>query len=422
MRPATHRLAAVDEANLVLDHAGQVNVFLVAGLLTAGGFVGPDGMPDLAALRASLRERIATLPQLRKIAVATGRRHRWVEAAPDLEHHIRLIEAVDGLAGFEQTCGELMSATLGLDRPYWEILVVPGATVGGIGVVLRIHHAVADGMAASAIVQQLFDPVESRGTSAHVPRALVPRQAPRRDLRHVLGRLGFGLRRMRMTLSGREVGPTVLLGERSPRRGVVFLDADLAALETHVRPVGATVNDALLAAVALGYRAVLPAAGEPIPARLPVSVPVALQRRGTAGNQVGVMLVRLPLGDVEPDERVRLIAEQTREEKARAREQGTLEFMRGPIGARIMDRVARRQHLVAGFVTNVPGPVGTFRLAGAPVVAIWPVAVLAANVRLGVAAVSYAGRLHCGIHFDAENVPGAAFARAMGEGLARLGA
>lgn len=72
------------------------------------------------------------------------------------------------------------------------------------------------------------------------------------------------------------------------------------------------------------------------------------------------------------------------------------------------------------FITNVPGPVGTFRLAGAPLVAIWPVAVLAANVRLGVAAVSYAGRLHCGIHFDEENVPGATVARARGEGLARL--
>ena len=105
-----------------------------------------------------------------------------------------------------------------------------------------------------------------------------------------------------------------------------------------------------------------------------------------------------------PDDRLRLIAEQTRAEKVQAREQGTLEFMRGPIGARIMDRVARRQHLVGGFVTNVPGPTAHFAsralrrrdLAGS---------VLAANVRLGVAAVSYAGRLCCGVHFDAANVP-----------------
>jgi hypothetical protein len=118
------------------------------------------------------------------------------------------------------------------------------------------------------------------------------------------------------------------------------------------------------------------------------------------------MLVRLPLGEPRPDERLRLIAEQTRAEKPRARDQGTLEFMRGPAGARIMDHLARRQHLVGGFITNVPGSKGTFRLAGAPVTALWPVAVLAGNVRLGVAAVSYAGDLCCGIHFDASNVPG----------------
>ena len=40
----------------------------------------------------------------------------------------------------------------------WEILLVPGASVDGIGVVLRIHHALADGIAAVAIAQQLFDP------------------------------------------------------------------------------------------------------------------------------------------------------------------------------------------------------------------------------------------------------------------------
>ncbi len=133
------------------------------------------------------------------------------------------------------------------------------------------------------------------------------------------------------------------------------------------------------------------------------------------------MLVRLPLSESDdPDERLRLIAAQTRSEKVKARQQGTLEFMRGPIGARIMDRVARRQHLVAGFVTNVPGPAGALRLAGATVVQIWPVAVLAANVRLGVAAVSYDGRLCCGIHFDAGSVPGADFSRAMGEELGRM--
>ena len=46
MRAATGRLAPVDEANLVIDHAGQVNVFLIAGLLAPGGFVGRAGSPE----------------------------------------------------------------------------------------------------------------------------------------------------------------------------------------------------------------------------------------------------------------------------------------------------------------------------------------------------------------------------------------
>lgn len=409
----------------MLDHTGQVNVFLVAALLAPGGFLAPNGTPDMAALRAVLRERIAELPALRKRTVQAGRGHHWVETTPDVEHHIRLVEPVDGLTGLEHRCAELMGQPLAGDRPLWEILVVPEATPGGLGVVLRIHHAVADGMTAAVIVQRLFDPGEPGENPSNAPhplgRAEAPRHHPRNGPSSTLRRLATGLSRIRKTLWGHGVGRTVLLGERSAHHGIAFLRTEIEALETTVRPRGATVNDALLAASAAGFRAALGAAGEPVPAWLPVSEPVALRRRGTAGNQVGVMLVRLPLGEPDPDERLRLIAAQTREEKLVARDQGTLEFMRGPIGARVMDHVARRQHLVGGFVTNVPGTKGTFLLAGAPVVALWPVAVLAGNVRLGVAAVSYAGNLCCGIHFDASNVPGDVFAQAMGEEMARLG-
>lgn len=159
------QLAAVDEANLVLDHAGQVNVFLVAGLLAPGGFVDGEATCDLAELRENLRGRIAAQPELRRRVAAVGRRHRWIESAPDLEHHIRLAEPVEGLEGLERKCAELMSQPLERDRPLWEILVVPGASETGPGVVLRIHHSVADGVEAVAIVQRLFEPGEPGGAA-----------------------------------------------------------------------------------------------------------------------------------------------------------------------------------------------------------------------------------------------------------------
>jgi len=412
MRPRSERLAPADEANLVLDHAGQVNVFLVAGTLSPGGFVDAHGRADVAALRAALHDRTAALPALRKVLAIEGRHHVWRESEPDLTLHVRETARVAGIEGLESLCARLMTVPLDMRRPLWEMLIVPGAGPAGPAVVLRIHHAIADGMAAIAIVHQLFD-----ASTPGAPVAPARRPPSRRRLR---ARLGYGLHRIRATLFGREVGETVLLGDRSDNRGVLFLDADLSALETRTRRQGATINDGLLAAVAAGYRAALTAAGEQIPQQLPVSIPVALDRRGSAGNQVGVMLARLPLGVSDPDERLALIAAQTRAEKGVARDQGTLEFMRGPIGARVMDRLARGQHLVGGFVTNVRGPTARQRLAGAPIDRIWPVAVIAANVRLGVAALSVGGRLCCGIHFDEANVPGAEFARAMREELNRL--
>lgn len=412
------RLAPVDEANLVLDHQGQVNVFLAAGVLGTGGFVDAGGVPDVESLRAAVGRRMAALPQLCRIPVPAGRGHRWVPSTPDLRDHIRVVPSVEGLTGFERLCADLMTDPLPWDRPMWELLLVPGASADGLGVVLRIHHSIADGMAAVAIVRQIFDGSEAERVEEST-RPPSPSDRTREDRRGILPRIVFGLDRIRVTLAGNKIGPTILLGERSPHRAVRFLDADLAALEARSRASGGTVNDALLAAVGSGYRALLASAGEPVPDRLPVSVPVALRRRGTAANRVGVMLVQLPLGESDPEARLGLIADQTRGAKIVARQQGTLELMRGPMGARIMDRLAHGQHVVAGFVTNVPGPRVALELAGAPLLAMWPVAVLAANVRLGVAAASYDGRLYCGIHFD-ERVAGAVFARAMAQEFARL--
>jgi diacylglycerol O-acyltransferase len=417
-RPAL-RLAPADEANLALDHRGQVNVFLIAGLLGEGGFVRLGGDIDMALLRSALRQRIAALAQLRRIPVPAGRGHGWAESSPDLDHHVRLTPAVEGIRGLQHLCADLMNEPLPMDRPLWELLIVPGASNGAVGMVLRIHHAVADGIAAVALVRGLFEE-DPRPTPRPEPVGRGARHAPHHGLQRSLHRFRVGVHRTILALSNHDVGPTALLGIRSAVHGVEFVQVDLAALESHVRPVGASLNDALLCAAAAGYRATLRAVGESVPEWLPVSVPVALERRGTSANQVGVMLVRLPLEHSDPGSRLQLIAEQTRREKPEARAQGTLELMRGPVGARILDRVGRRQRLVAGFVTNVPGPSGLLRLCGAPVTAIWPVAVLAANVRSGVAAVSYGGRLRCAIHFDADSIPGRVFAEAMADEFGRL--
>lgn len=411
---AAPKLRPVDEANLVLDRPGQVNVFLAAGLLSPGGFVGPRGDVDLVALRSHLATKISQIPALRQVPVG-ARRHHWVSREPDLDHHVRL-EPPLAESELERRCGQLMGERLPRERPLWELLVARGSGHGGAAFIVRIHHAIADGIAAAEILHRLLDSDSTRehALSPGHQRPVPDEAHPRAHWTHPVS----ATRRMIATLLARGIPETVLLGPRSPHHGVSFLEVDLARVASHARTRGASVNDALLAAAASAYRAALISAGEEVPPELPVSVPVALPRRNEA-NAVGVMLVRLPLR-APVDDRLERIAAQTRIAKVAARAQGTLELMRGPMGAHLMNRLARRQHLVGGFITNVPGPREQLALAGAPMTHLWPVAVLAANVRMGVAAVSYAGRLSCGIQVDSEFIDGAAVAEAFGRDLALL--
>lgn len=407
-----NRLRSVDEANLVLDRPNQVNVFLAAGLLSPGGFVDSAGNIDVDALRSHFERRLPLLPALQRVPVG-GRRHRWVERAPDLALHVRVEPAWSDLHDLAERCGHLMTVPLPYQRPLWEMLIARRSDTDTVSFIFRIHHATADGMSAAHIATRLFDDDKFQpapaGDKREPPHDTTRRGAP-------WHRTLFGAHRVLSTLAARGIPNTVLLGPRSTHHGIAFVDADLTGIGTHAHRRGATINDALLCAAAAGYRAAVRAAGEDLPPELAVSVPVALPRHEEA-NAVGVMLVRLPLhGDAE--DRLRRVALQTRTAKIQAREQGTLELMRGPCGANLMNRIAERQHLVGGFVTNVPGPSRTIRLAGAPVTRVWPAAVLAANVRMGMAAVSYAGRLCCGIHVDRDVIDLAAVAAAVERDLA----
>lgn len=129
-------LSRADASNVYIDAADQVNVFLLAGVLGAGGFVGADGEPDLVRLRADLGARLAADEGLRRLAqrvVGRGGGLGWEQSTPDLDRHVRSVAPVAGREGLAALCATLMTAPLPMDRPLWELLVVPGAGVDGPG-------------------------------------------------------------------------------------------------------------------------------------------------------------------------------------------------------------------------------------------------------------------------------------------------
>jgi diacylglycerol O-acyltransferase / wax synthase len=80
-----------------------------------------------------------------------------------------------------------------------------------------------------------------------------------------------------------------------------------------------------------------------------------------------------------------------------------------PGGARRL--VARAAAQAASFnavVSNVPGPPIELDLLGRRVVSIFPAVPFLRGHALSIGALSYRGRLHCGVYADAEVVPDAA--------------
>jgi diacylglycerol O-acyltransferase / wax synthase len=212
------------------------------------------------------------------------------------------------------------------------------------------------------------------------------------------------------------------------RRRLAVVRAQLTVVKDVSHGHGATVNDLLLAAVTGGLRALLLARGTPVDAGLTLyaSVPVALRAQANTaalGNQVGLMIVPLPVGEPDPVQRLVQVARATTERKRRPERLASLR----PVGSltilRALNRYSRHQRIVDVFVTNVPGPQRPLYLLGARLLEAFPVVQVAGNVPLSVAVLSYAGQLNIGIQSDPDGCPDLdVFADGLRQSLEELGA
>lgn len=425
----------------------------MVGLLDSGPFLDDAGEPDLAGLRRLLAPRVDAVARLRQRVHFTRWGQGlpvWVDCPVDLDVHVRRGPRLDGDAALVSLCEQLLSAPLARDRPLWDLLVCPGPTSGQVAVVLRLHHAVADGVSGVRMMRALFDPAEGPGAPAatagpDLVRARTPHRAPSGwelaldawrtrgarvlDTLTHLGRLPSLWRDLArgavrtVSIARGAMPSTSLLGPLGARRSIRVVTVDLAQLRSVAHTAGATVNDALLSAAVHAAGALLVWRGEPLPPHLPVSVPVSLRDADDrldahGGNQVGVMRVLLPLGEDDAMDRLRRIAATTRRAKSEARAAGTLQLTRSRLGIRAMDVIARHQRSVGMFITNVPGPSERLSLGGAQLLHAWPLSIIAGDVRFAVAALSYAGGFSVTLTVDAASCPDVdVFAHALEESL-----
>jgi hypothetical protein len=142
-------------------------------------------------------------------------------------------------------------------------------------------------------------------------------------------------------------------------------------------------------------------------------VPVSLHRpdrMDLSGNEVSLMIVRLPIDRMEPRERLEFIVRHSREAKLAGQSNAFA------LGERFADwtlaplipwavQLVMTMRPYNIIVTNIPGPSVPFFLGDARLVGVYPLVPLYGNQALAVALVSYDGSLYWGLNADPDRVP-----------------
>jgi diacylglycerol O-acyltransferase / wax synthase len=416
------RLTAEDLVMLSPDERWPQEIGCLA-VLDGGSLLDSEGRLLIENLRAAVAGHLHLVPRFRQTlsiprpGLGTP---LWVDApAFDVSDHVRVrqLPAPADESRLLHTVEQLLARRLDRSRPLWEMWLLPGLPENRIGLLIKVHHAMANGIAGLATIAALLDATPDTVT----PLAPAWTPAPRPtavdlfadNLRRYLNwlRRAFAillhpvitLREVRSAwpaigelISDRRGPVTSLDRVVGPDRNLAFIRSSLNVIKQIARDHSATVNDVLLAIIAGGLHGLLRSRGECVDDLvLPVYVPVALRHSASPeapGNLIGQMVVPLPIGASEPGERLRRIAAETVKRKARRRPSlGTL-LWSGLARWGLLQVLDRQPVNVA--IADLSGPQLPLYLAGARLLEVFPVLPLIAKVSLGVGGLSYAGQFN----------------------------
>lgn len=394
-------------------------------------FAPASGVTQLHVLEL-LRTRAAAIPRLRMcvrdVLLPVGGAAWTVDKDFDVHRHVHRVAVADGdfMAGATRLAGELMEQPLGRGLPPWQMYLIGGADDGPFAVLVKLHHALADGMRAVAIGAGIFDEIAAtaarpgaRGRPAVPPRSWLP--DPREVAGMALGRIGEVGRALGVGASVVRAGRLDLRGDTaftapsSGTRRLATADLDATALQRIRRAEGGTANDVLLAVVAGALRRWMEERGEALTGTDPRAlVPVSRRRPGGAvtGNRLSAYLLDLPVGTADPRERLRTVRGAMDRNKAAGPLKGAgavavladqLHPLAHRFGAPLAANAARM--LFDLLVTSVPLPRSALSLGGCTLSALYPMAPLARGQSLAVALSTYGGRVHVGLVADGKALP-----------------
>jgi WS/DGAT/MGAT family acyltransferase len=203
--------------------------------------------------------------------------------------------------------------------------------------------------------------------------------------------------------------PSPLNARIGPHRRFAWVESDLGRFKAIKDALGGTVNDVVLAVVTGALRDHMLRRGrDPGGIELKAMVPVSIradEERGALGNRVAAIYAPLPVGLSDPVERFATIHAALSDLKQSGQAVGAerLTQLAGFAVPTVLNQAARlqsRQRFFNLTVTNVPGPQFPLYLMGRRLHAFYPKVPLVLNTALGIAIMSYDGKLFFGLLGD----------------------
>jgi WS/DGAT/MGAT family acyltransferase len=358
--------------------------------------------PSAALLDAAFTRALSSVPRMRQRVARsswTGGRASWVDDETfDLSYHLRRIGAPgDGtLAAALAGASAISTAPLDPARPLWEAVVVERLVDGRALLIVRAHHAIADGVRGIEMMAALLDlepapaGTPSAGDVDDLRRVLPPEAAqmlrglarvwvsnPRRTSSLYWSLFRAGRRPMKAisdsasyvrsalrTVDRGDAAPSPLFANRSSSRRYATLEIPLDAMKSTAQVHGVTLNDVYLAALLGGWRRYheafdIPAAD--VPLALPIDVSGTQQH--AAGNHISAAIIPGPASISDPAERLRAVHRLVLSRRA---EPGlgavnhlapTFRQVPAPIAIAALGAHARRVDLQASNLMGPPCPV-----------------------------------------------------------------
>lgn len=442
-RYAYDRLSAQDASFLAAEgpttpmHVSAIQIYEAGPLREDGGIA-------IDKVRAAYESVLHLVPRYRqKLAwIPLENRPIWVDDPHfQIDYHIRHVALPHpgGLAELKRVASRVMEHTLDRNRPLWEMWVVEGLQGDRFATISKVHHCMVDGASGVELAQRLLSP--SAHDEPEPPPPYYPRPIPSgaellRD--ELMRRVGMPLRALRGLQAFRDevddvreevgvrlralgdiagiafsrVSETPLNGSLSPHRRFDWLEMSLAELKAVRKALGCTVNDVVLGIVTEAVRRFMLSRNvDPAHITFRAATPVNVRSdddRRPMGNRVSSWMVELPIGEPDRVTQIDLIREETVRLKESRQALG-VDMLMAATDLAPMGLIAVGAQLVSGpvntIVTNVPGPQFPLYMLGARMLAIIPQVPLLEGLGLGIALMSYNGRVFWGLTGDYELVP-----------------